>query len=76
MEFTYNIKVVNDFTDDELLVILQDAVKHMSNPKHICSSFDTKTQALVYELVGYRVIQVSPEDIDRLDSLVKGSCEI
>lgn len=76
MEFTYNIKVVNDFTDNELIEILQDAIKHMANPKHICSSFGTKTQALVYELVGYRVIQVSSEDIDRLDALVKGNCEI
>ena len=69
----YEIKSVTDFSDEEIIEILQDAIKHQANPKHVCSRFENLTHALTYELVGYGILSIPPEDYERLDSLVKSN---
>lgn len=67
---THERNALSDFTDEEIIDIIKDAIKHHANPKHDCYRLKYLRTCVYFEFGGFNIWRMTDEDHNRIDSLI------
>ena len=67
----YEKHTLSEFTDEEIIDIIKDAIKHHANPKHDCYRLKYLSTCVYFEFGGFSIWQMTDEEHNRINYLIE-----